>query len=46
MSMGVSEVELLTLLAQKGIQPKVHVALSPEDLRTLSKASWMNDSSP
>jgi metallo-beta-lactamase family protein len=45
-SMGISEVELLTLLAQKGIQPKVHVALSTEDLRTLSKASWMNDASP
>lgn len=45
-SMGISEAELLTLLAQKGIQPKVHIALSPEDIRTLSEDSWMNDSSP
>ena len=33
--MGISEAELLTLMTDKGIQPKVLVVLSTDDIKAL-----------
>jgi hypothetical protein len=33
--MGISEAELLTLMTEKGIQPKVQVVLTSEDIKAL-----------
>lgn len=36
-SMGITEAELLSLMSEKGIQPKVQVVLTPEDLKVLRR---------
>ena len=35
--MGISDSELLTLMTEKGIQPKVQVVLAPDDIKKLSQ---------
>jgi hypothetical protein len=35
--MGITEAELLSLMAEKGIQPKVQVVLGPDDIKKLSQ---------
>jgi hypothetical protein len=37
--MGISEAELLTLMTEKGIQPKVQVVLSKDDIKALESHS-------
>jgi hypothetical protein len=37
--MGISEAELLTLMTEKGIQPKVQVVLSKDDIKALEGAN-------
>lgn len=36
-AMGISDSELLTLMNEKGIQPKVQVVLAPDDIKKLSQ---------
>ena len=36
-AMGITDSELLTLMTEKGIQPKVQVVLAPDDIKKLSK---------
>ena len=36
-AMGISDSELLTLMTEKGIQPKVQVVLTPDDIKKLSQ---------
>ena len=36
-AMGISDSELLTLMTEKGIQPKVQVVLAPDDIKKLTQ---------
>ena len=36
-SMGITEAELLSLMSSKGIQPKVQVVLTSDDIKALRK---------